>query len=142
MHTFSVFTTQKVLNVIFFQLFPMGISHGSAPNRSSSHGKMDGISHVSLPSRFQHSWNFENLTSLQLPPLPSHGSQGPIIHTIQCINKLQYTFMSKMWYKSLKCSLIQHFFSSWGNYSTKMLKKASKDCKTFDKSHGSTNGRL
>ena len=103
MHPFSVPLLKKCKMCIFFNFFPwdhpMGSSHGSAPDRSSSHGKIDVISHVSLPSQFQSNWNFENLTSFQLPPLHSHGSEGPIIHTIIHVNHFQY-------YKKFKMSLI------------------------------------
>ena len=142
MHTFRVLTTQKVQNVHFFLLFPMGKSLGSAQSWSSSHGKIDGISHVSLPSQFQSSWNFENPTSFQLPPLPSHGSEGPIIHTIIHVNNFQYYNKHKKSLISCKWGVSSWFFEILIIHSSKIWKNACRKYRNLHTSRAFSCGRL
>ena len=132
----------KSAKCVFFQLFPMGLSHGSAPDRSSSHGKMDVISHVSLPSQFQSSWNFENPTSFQLPPLPSHGSEGPIIHTTIHVNNFQYYNKHKKSLISCKWGVSSWFFEILIIHSSKIWKNACRKYKNLHTSRAFSYGRL
>ena len=58
------------------------------------------------------------------------------------IDKLWYTFMSKIWLKSFVFRITFQFHKYWSKYSNKMPKKASKEWKKFDRSTGIKNGRF
>ena len=119
MHIFSVSTTQKVLNVYFFNFFPWDNPMGVLPIGVHPMGK----------------W----MTFLMSACLPDSNT-GEILKIWQVCNSLPYLHMglrdlsstpyntlSKLWWKSFKSRINQHFFKSWSNYSTKMQKRASKE---------------